>query len=502
VKYLRAEWVIVAFIILASIGVRSYRITMPILEGCVARQINSADFARNMYRDGEFLKPKLSQFERPFFISECPIYCYSVSLVYRMVGNSEEAWGRIVTICAFAIGMIALYLIAKSYASQEIALLSICVLSLLPIGIIYGKSFQPDQLSVTFGVLSIYSMMRWTKNEKIINFIISSALLIIASLTKLTTLSLLLTTLAIIVLKKRKRSFFYCASHVVLVVAGIAPWLMYMYNYNNVIVKKEIADLVFLYNKAGLVTPYITSAFSLDTWISFERLFSYTYYKEMFVLLSGEVLTSIGFPLLVLGLVLKNKKSEEVILYVWLMSSFAPFILLSKKFGPHWFLLPLPVLAFFIGKALYGMKSILPSITSHIYYRGILVGVVLFCVWGYANSGFLIPQGVANMVPISELVKEKTERNDFICTDASRYLIYYSDRKGYLIWQAKEADGRRGNSEDIFIKEVKRLKGKGVNYLIITKIERFNSHPFLKDYIESNYTLAGKVKGVCLLYKL
>jgi hypothetical protein len=352
------------------------------------------------------------------------------------------------------------------------------------VGIIYGKSFQPDQLSVAFGLLAIYMMILWAKKEKILYFSIATVCLVIGSLTKLTTLSLLLTTLAIIFLKKGKGRIYYFSIHFFLTIAGILPWLFYVYNYKNM-----------------MITDY-ADAYSFEKWLSFERLFSYGYYKEMFLLISGIVLTPIGFSLFILGLILRNKKNEGFIFYVLLISSFLPFILLNKKFGVHWFLLPLPVLSYFIGKAICNMQAVLSNVSSNIYYRCMFAGVILFCVVGYANSGFMIPQNVKNTLIISGFIKDLTKFDDVICADSGIHLVYYSDRKGYGIWQGKDVNNKNRSIDDVFISEIEELETKGVRYLIITGIKKYESHAFLKDYIEKKYELIKEEKGICLIYRL
>jgi len=482
-RKLNRKWIIAAIIFLA-VSIRFYKINMPLLEGCVARQIFCADVSRNMYRDGEFLKPKLSLLPEPrLYLGECPIYCSLVSIVYKIIGDVKEVWGRIITIISFVVGMILLYLIVREFSDEKIALISMSVFSLLPVGIIYGKSFQPDQLSVTFGLLAIYLIMLWTKKDKLLYFFISIACLIIGSLTKLTTLSILLTALAIVVLRKEKRSLPYFIVYSVLVITGISPWLLYIYNHKN------------------LVIAAYTDAFSFSKWLSFERLLSYGYYKEMFLLLSGVVLTPIGFSLFLLGLILKNRKKEECIFYIWLISAFLPFVFLNKKFGTHWFLLPLPVLSYFVGKAVCNMKTVLDSVSSNKYYRCIFTVAVVIYLWGYINCGFIYPHTVKNTLSISKIVKEKTEFEDLICTDAGVDLLYYSDRKGYSIWRDEKGNIKEKDIDTMFISEIERLKREGVDYLIISRIDEYKSRPFLKEYIENNCELVEK-KDICLIYKL
>jgi hypothetical protein len=373
------------------------------------------------------------------------------------------------------------------------------VLSVFPVGIIYGKSFQPDQLSVTLGLLALYSMMRWTDSEKIRFFILSTLLLVIASLTKLTTLALLCATVAIIFLKRKRIG--YCVLHGLLVGAGMVPWVVYVYNYNRG-VRQQIEELIARYSARGLPLPYITSAFSLDSWLSFDRLLSYEYYKEFFSMISGEVLTPIGVTLFLLGVFLKKEKRDEGIFSLWLLSSFLPFILLNKKFAPHWFLLPLPVLAYFIAKALYELKPLVHTIRSAMVYRMGLGGVIALCIWGYANSGFLVPPGVRNIIRIAQLVKEKTVPHELVGTDASRYLIYYADRKGYLIWQLRREGTPGEDATALCIKEIKMLKDEGVKYLIISKVNEYESNPLLKEYMQNNCRLIGEEKDICLIYEL
>lgn len=149
--------------------VRLIRIDAPISGVHSWRQARHAMVARNFYRHGmNVLYPQVDWGgKEPLLIqSEFNIYAYQVALLYKLFGV-HESLGRTLSL-TYAMGtLLFLYLIAKRYCGEKVALWAGAFYALAPTLIYYGRAFMPEQMMLFCSVAGISCFSQWLDTKKI-----------------------------------------------------------------------------------------------------------------------------------------------------------------------------------------------------------------------------------------------------------------------------------------------------------------------------------------------
>lgn len=476
---------------------------MPIVEGVGVRQIVSADVARNIYLDGEWLRPKLNMLPHPrLMLSEFPLYCGLVSIAHSISGISIEVAGRLLTVLAFMGTSYLLFLLVLKYFGVNVAIASLFFWGTSPLGIIYGKGVQPDVLMVFMSVFSLYLWILWLEKQKLNYFLFAVSAIAITPVIKSTGLSILL-PLLFLSYEKYNKKMFSNIWIIVMVIASILP--------------------IMLWTKYGVtlqtsITPYYSDTVSFEAWFSIKQLISFQYYKKIFEMIIGVVLTPVGFSLLLLGLAVKLENRKELFWYVWLLSTLAQFILMNKRFGLHWFLLSLPVFSVFMGRGLvFLIDSFSQGKTYFSFKFAKLIGLIVYMamVFGYGNSAYLIPSGVKDVVEIGQALKNISTKDDIIVSDLGRYGIYYSGRIGYpmaygksrlslMLNEIKEHTTEPGYSsiKPDPISLLEYYKKRGAKYFSCSKCFEDKVPKKFYDYITSTYKVVKEKNGIYKIFDL
>ncbi|SVD77523.1 uncharacterized protein METZ01_LOCUS430377, partial [marine metagenome] len=128
------------FLIIVGVGciIRLIRLDMPLLEGAVGRQIQTAAITFNLFQNGfDVLHPQINQLPEPrYFPIEPPVYNIIIAVLYTIFGV-HEFLARLVSISAFVGCAFFLFQIAKRNFDENTALAAIFTLSFSPLCIIY-----------------------------------------------------------------------------------------------------------------------------------------------------------------------------------------------------------------------------------------------------------------------------------------------------------------------------------------------------------------------------
>ena len=89
--------------IFAGVLIRLIHIDLPILEGAITRQIQTAVITRNLLENGfDFLHPQINYLPEPrYYTLEPPVYNSIVALLYLVFGVHEYL-GRLISVLCFA----------------------------------------------------------------------------------------------------------------------------------------------------------------------------------------------------------------------------------------------------------------------------------------------------------------------------------------------------------------------------------------------------------------
>ena len=92
-------------------------------------------------------------------VLEPPVLEYLVSLIYRVMGREEIYYSRYLTNAFWLIGGIFMFLIARKLLSTDEAVVATVYYLFVPMGVIIGRSFQPDSLMMMLFLISLYMLV-------------------------------------------------------------------------------------------------------------------------------------------------------------------------------------------------------------------------------------------------------------------------------------------------------------------------------------------------------
>jgi len=120
---------------------------------------------------------------KSLMIYEFPIYNFVVGLVFLAISYSP-VWGKLVSFIASAITLLFLHRMIRQYYNEKLALAASAFFVFSPISTLMRTSFQPDAMGLMFLVVSVYYLLKWTENRKVVTFIGSCVSLLFSGLAK------------------------------------------------------------------------------------------------------------------------------------------------------------------------------------------------------------------------------------------------------------------------------------------------------------------------------
>lgn len=472
----------IAIIIIVGLAIRLYRINIPILEFYPSRQIQTADIARNFFKtDLNIFHPAVSYFGKdstPFLI-EFPGYNYSVALVYLVFGV-HEVIGRLVSVLAWLISIIFIYKIASYLGSKTSANIACLFYTFSPLSVLISRSFQPDQLMITFSIAGIYYFLKWNKKDNFISLLLSAIFISVSVLLKLPSVIFTFLPIVLFVLINNKNRVKPLLIYFTCVLLPTLLWYGYAY----------------FQKQSSAIT---SGGFSLSTWFGFDVFLNPNYYKNIFSFEYNLVLLPIGICLFVLGVFYKLKRTQKF-LYFWLGSVIIYFLVFNKHAMTHeYYHLPfLSVAVLFIGIA---GEKVWRAVRANIISKVVLVSILSLTLFIL----MMIPALQRAYKPIDRFnyvldtaakIKGITKPDDLIIgsMDSGPSLIYYSNRSG---WQFAV---NRDDSEVQFsfygiknakvagpIADLEDLRGRGAVIFASANKKQFVSNVHFAKYMYDNY---------------
>lgn len=341
-KILKSEFVIVSSIILLGLIVRLININQPLLEFFPQRQTQTAEITRNIYMNGwpDFWVPKVRYFTGypVAYVLEFPLYNFFVSEIYHLFWPSI-IWGRILSIIFFSLSSVVFYKLVKRNFSPSAAILSTLFFSLSPLGILVGRTFQPESLLLLLFLLSLYYR----------SFLVFSLALLV-KFPIIIFFPLFFITDNRIKMDTRK---------IVKLLLSIIP-----------------AFIWIAHGKAYTVYPAIAVNYELSSWFNAALFFDLKWYFSLFQIEHIWVLTTPGLLLFWLGLWNINYK-KHFYWFIWLISGIFYFFIFNRHAATHeyYHLLLLPPVSIFAGLGLKAVIGLFDNLTK--YKKAIAVSAVL-----------------------------------------------------------------------------------------------------------------------------
>lgn len=186
---------LVAFFVLLGFGARMIDLSDPPLDFAATRQLHSLILARGYYYEmnvpsvqalPESQRAYGIQAEKDEVIVEPTLLEHLTALTYAVAGQENFEIPRIYSSLFWVLGGIPLFLLARKLMSTNGAVAALAFYELLPLGVIAGRSFQPDPLMIALMVTALYFQYRWAEKDTIGTALLASLFTGLAILVKAT----------------------------------------------------------------------------------------------------------------------------------------------------------------------------------------------------------------------------------------------------------------------------------------------------------------------------
>jgi len=481
----------------AGVLIRFIHLNLPILEGAITRQIQTAAITLNLYRNFDFFHPQVNFFPEPrYFILEPPVYNSLVAALYFIFGVHEYL-GRLVSIAAFAGTACFIFKIAARHINEPAARAAVFVFSFSPLSIIYTRGFQPDTLALFFLTVLIFLAVEWVEgNAKA--FVPGCLFAFLTFFTKQSFLVMLL-PLLIYGLGRQGTRILANPRIYILTALSVIPPLLWSLHARNI--AQAYPVLKFGGN------------FVFSNWFDPTMFLNFAFYKQLFLWLSGLILTPIGFTLFLVGLFIQSDKKGDLLLHSWLAGVVVFYLIFHKHVSTHeYYHLPLlPVASLIIGKAWWFLfeKEDAPFLKGFALkpFRIFAVALVGVMIFGYSNSGFKIPASLSRFYEQTQSLNTHTNDKDVIITDSWAQL-YYGRNKGWLFGYGLSKLKKRykpwhqDEERSPYANLLETWRKQGADYFFATKPSRFYRHKKFADYVSARYPVIDRRDGAYILFDL
>lgn len=504
---MKKVYVIFILIVLLGLSIRLYKIDIPLLEFYPTRQIQTAEITRNLYAD-EFnlFKTRVHYFGpgNVLFLLEFPLYNAVIALIYKLVGQPLEIYGRLMSIVGWLLASIFLFRITRRLTNNRIALFSLFIYSFSPLSVIVSRSFQPDQWMLSLSIGAIYFIEKWTRTQKLTDFYLSCFLASLSILVKLPSAVFTIIPIALLIYEFHDRAIPTSS-----VTSGSSVNLAILSGHNR---RTRLRDLIifafivltpsviwYLYTASAPKVQLLEEGFTFSNWFRPSLFIDPKYYSTIFGFQYNLGLLPIGIFLFLVGVSLKLKASQKL-LYYWLAGVVGYFIIFSRHVSVHeYYHLPLlPIAAIFAG---IGLEKIIKQLRGLVVSRNLLL-FVLACFYLVSsmivvvNRGYKLIPRFNYVLETANAIKNSTKPSDLIIgsMDAGPSLVYYSNRTGWSF------NVDRGKAKDHLefvkienektpsaIEELKQLRKKGAKVFASANKDQFLSNKSFSDYMYTNY---------------
>lgn len=433
----RAYKVIALAVFVLALMLRCYALNAPLLDYHSWRQADTAAIARNYALNGfQLLYPQVDWGgSTPGYVeSEFPLYSYTLALLYGAFGVHE--WlGRLMSAIASAATAAALFGLVRElrgpHATQT-GLFAGVALALMPFPIYFGRTVMPDSWMLLTATLAIWTFVRWIYLPSPSRFGVALLCGMLAPLAKTPNLLMLLPPLAYTVLVAWRNGQLRTPRLLMaLVVYGLCV---------------ALPVLLWMRHAQGL---------PLDPRLSFgigEKLFDTTllrdpqFYLLLFHWCVSHVLTWIGLPLLVLGLLPFSKPQPQsaprldfaLLPHLWLLGVLMFFLVgAAGVVGQDYYVLPLAVpAAWLIGIGLVRLFGVAPRYMPRAWVApllplgALLVLAVLSIL--HIRPFYQTVDFYRTLGQRIDIALPPDERVGLIAPAVSE-ILYYAERKGWRL---------------------------------------------------------------------
>lgn len=440
------------------------------------RQIQTAMIARNFYREGfNILYPKMDFFGYApgYVVLEFPLLNTLAALGYRILGGVYEWAGRLLSILFFAGAASFLYGTTKRIFDKDTALWTVVVFGILPLSIIFSRTFMPDFEMLFFCMGALYFFLGFYLEGKYSRYWFSALFLSLALLVKAHSFYII-APLVYLIWKKQSWRFLINYKNWIYLLIAIVPAVLW-YLHGRYIHSTFTQEWAFNYQ--------------LLNWFDPREFLSRDLYINIIKTYAGIFLTPIGLTLFIGGLFVKTKGNQNLI-WAWLAGGILFLIAFVTHIDdPYYNLNILPIASIFIARMIVFMQGLDWGKTFLNYrWAKLFLVMLIFPFWiRYTGYAYIIPKGYRYIPAAGTRIQEISNKDDLIIASAAGGAqgLYFCDRKGWgfpLPYLGKMETKQA-------IEGLESLREKGAIYFVATVMDDFNKSPLFKEYMFKNYEL-------------
>ena len=495
------HFVALFLVLLLTFAIRIPGLSRPLLGNFSTRAVVSGMIARNLvHREASLLYPRLDVIvngQASYHLMECPVSVYLTSAIWKCLGGNIDIWGRVTSIVWSTLAVFLIFQLVTIWHDEWSGLGAAFVMSLSPVGIIYGQSFQLEASLPALTLTALLSLQYWhqSANRKwLLFFFLSTAFLFLTKIYMLSLLPLLVYLSVSPALPKSGKDHSIhlpfpralCTNHkatfplfaLILSVSATALWycLMARASGNN---NLETAQHVY---------------FSLQkTWDSHPfphpLLHSPSFYKGLLDDLSGIVLTPIGFTFLFFALPHASDKRYQL----WFSAAILLRIVMPRKFHEmnyYW----MAILPFFCTQSGIGIAKVTRLLIKNRrdYVRLLCVLIIVWFAFSIRYSltpAFTTPLEDKSVLSAGNSVIRNTNKNDRIVTvhGSGIDLLYYCNRPGWALdldAAVPDIENHLSEPQEPFTAILKTYIQQGASHLIVADLSALDKKPDFRKIME------------------
>lgn len=441
------------FVVLAAtLLVRLWGITYPLLDHHDWRQVDTASIALNFLTHSfNIFAPQLF-YDGPFpnvVQLELQITPFITALLATVFGFSDTL-ARLVPV-AFAIGTVYyLYRLTEKWFDSTTAFVAGMLFSVMPMAVFFTRTVQPESSVLFFMVGALYWYDRALDSGKRSHAVISSLFVLLVPLSKLTSIFIFLPLLHLAYLRYRTNWRAYVPT--VGLFAGALAVAAAYYKY-----MESVAEQTFV---SGITQKHLLPEF-------FSLFTQPAARKFLYQSLVTEIATPVGVAFLLIGVINVGAKRLHPVVLSWLLAAliYAGTVGAVIKYD-YYMVLITPVFGVLMAVGL-------SSVIKHWQKIGFVIAGVSVIAMAYFSAQQLRPWYWLDM-PIYNMgttVQKHTPADSLLLIgDTNPSLLYYAKRPGYRLEQQKAEPA-----------DIEKFRQMGVQYFVPT--HRFGMFDRTKQYL-------------------
>jgi 4-amino-4-deoxy-L-arabinose transferase-like glycosyltransferase len=412
-----SRWAI-GSLLLATFLIRALHADQPLVENYVGRQVPTAMAARNLERGSGFLWPQLDTAPFPnYFLVEPPVYEACVVVIKRATGLSLTEAGRILSALAMALAAWGLYQLARPREGQRVALLAVAAFAVFPLGIRYGRAFQPDASMLGAVVAGLACWDRYRSRQHWPWLAAGWSLFAVGLALKFTA-AFLLAPLLLVILRARGFRVVLAAFSTLMPACLWYAWayhLLDVHDGSRASAQNQAIWLGVLWPSALLQAETLKIA----GWSLLVRAF-----------------TPLGAGLALIGVWKAGRVDcdRDRLWWIWGISGLVTMALVAEKLHhEYYWLVVAPLAALGAGRALAWLAGI-----SRRGAIGVTAALVLLCLW-QARTTWRTPAEWADLEAAADSIKASVPPGAWVV--APEAVLFQADRRGCrLEWTQKAVE--------------------------------------------------------------